>query len=713
MIRKLLCIFTTAVFSLIAAAQQQAPYLQWEKLYGGNNSDEASSVQQTTDGGYIVAGLTLSNDRDVSGNHGSYDAWIVKLKIDGNLQWQKSLGGSGGDNANSILQTTDGGYIIAGSTDSNDGDVSGNHGQTDAWIVKLSAAGNIQWQKTYGSSGNDAAYSIQLTTDGGYVFAGSSGANDGDVTGNHGNNDYWVVKTDAEGNIQWQKSYGGSNLDRANSIQQTADGGYVVAGSTASNDGDVTGFQGVFDYWIIKLNSNGRLQWQKSYGGTGYDWATSILQTQGGGYIVTGSTASYDGDVTGYHTGVGCSCYTDYWVIKLHADGSLIWEKALGGFDDDIPCNVLQTDDGNFIVAGWAYYAGGDITHGHGLNDFWIVNLNKAGKINWEKTYGQAHFDEAYSIAQTSDKGFIIAGWGGGSEGGKSTVSRGGSDYEIMKISPDILDDNIIINGGNVAAKCSAVNSLSWLINNANSNIVRLYRYGKLSDSSVNQTGTITFNNLQPGTYYVTETSNGITTTSTSIDILPVPVSAGTTNITSGSATLNWNNVECADDYIIKYKVWGTAEWTQEKTSGNVNTYNLTGLTPATTYIAKVASNKTKNFIKGTSKFSESIVFTTASALTANNSDKAINIGIEQLTISPNPAKNVFVIHYKNNVQQKVSATLYNENGKAVWNSGIINESSLNNKIVNATSLAKGVYYLKLMEENGKVIGNTRIVLVN
>jgi len=143
MIRKLLCIFTTAVFNLIAAAQQ-APYLQWEKLYGGNNSDEASSVQQTTDGGYVVAGLTLSNDRDVSGNHGSYDAWIVKLKIDGNLQWQKSLGGSGGDNANSILQTTDGGYIIAGwsgFSDVNNGDVTGNHGNYDVWIAKLSVTG--------------------------------------------------------------------------------------------------------------------------------------------------------------------------------------------------------------------------------------------------------------------------------------------------------------------------------------------------------------------------------------------------------------------------------------------------------------------------------------------------------------------------------------------------------------------------------------------
>ena len=715
MIKKLPFLAFT-LFVVFATAQQQPPFLQWEKLYGGNNSDEASSVQQTTDGGYIVAGLTLSNNRDVSGNHGSNDGWVTKLNSDGALQWQKALGGSSGDEANSILQTTDGGYIVAGYTNSNDGDVSGNHGNGDAWIVKLDAAGGIQWQKTYGSSGYDVAKSIQQTTDGSYIFVGESSANDGDVSGNHGGSDCWIVKINATGNIQWQKSYGGSGADRGNSIQQTADGGYVVAAVAASNDGDITRFQGVYDYWIIKLNSNGNLQWQKSYGGTNFDWATNILQTKGGGYIIVGSSASGDGDVTGYHTGVGCSCYTDYWVVKLYPDGGLDWEKSLGGFYDDVPGTVLQTDDGNFVVAGWAYYAGGDIKFSHGLTDFWLVKLDKGGKIIWEKTYGQTRFDQASGMAQTTDKGFIVAGWKGDVEGGeaKSNINRGGSDFAVMKISPDVLDGTITTIDSATTANCSAKNSISDTIGALEPSTVRLYRYGQIYDSATNVIGHVTFNNLLPGTYYATATINGVISTSSATDILPVPVSTGVTDITSTSGRLNWQALDCADDFTIKYKVKGTTEWTQKTTAGNVNTYNLFDLLPSTKYVAKIASNKSKNFVNGTSKFSDSIVFTTSASFATNyNADNAssVNIGTAQLTVSPNPAKNFFVINYKDDAQQKINATLYNATGKAIWSSGLINTSDLNGKQVNASQFAKGIFYLKVTSEKGKTLGAVKVVI--
>ena len=413
----------------------------------------------------------------------------------------------------------------------------------------------------------------------------------------------------------------------------------MVAGITASNDGQVTRFQGVYDYWIVKLNSNGNLQWQKSYGGTGFDYANDIQQTKGGGYIIAGNSASYDGDVTGHHSGP--ATYIDYWIVRLYPNGNLNWEKSLGESYDDAANQVLQTDDGNFMVAGWAYYSGGDVSHTHGLTDFWLVNLDNQGKINWEKTYGQTRFDQAASIAQTSDKGFIVAGWEGDNEGGKgiNNKNRGGSDYAIMKLSPDVLNDNIQITNFHTTVNCSGSNSLSCLINNPNSNSVRLYRYGALYDSSVNHTGTIIFNKLTPGTYYVTETSNGVTSTSTSVDVLPVPVSTGTTNITSTGARINWTNLECADDYTIKYKVQGTNNWTEKKTAGNINIYDLSNLTPSTTYVVKVALNKSSSYVNGTSKFSDSIVFTTADAFIADNL-KAKNIGSTQLIVSPNPAKN-------------------------------------------------------------------------
>jgi hypothetical protein len=183
------------------------------KSFGGSGFEYASSIKQTPDGGYIVAGSTQSYDGDVSGNHGGYDCWVLKLSSEGDVEWTKTLGGSKSDNANSVDVTSDGSYVVAGSTESNDGDVSGNHGSTDFWVVKLSSKGIIQWQKCFGGSGSENANSIQQTSDNGYIVSGYSSSDDGDVTGNHGEGDYWVVKLSSEGIIQWEKCLGGSAED--------------------------------------------------------------------------------------------------------------------------------------------------------------------------------------------------------------------------------------------------------------------------------------------------------------------------------------------------------------------------------------------------------------------------------------------------------------------------------------------------------------------
>jgi len=234
-----------------------AQSIQWQKSLGGNGQDEAVSIQQTIEGGYIVAGYSDSNSGDVSGHHNSennfenYDYWIVKLDDQGILQWQKSLGGTNEDVAYSIRQTVDNGYIIAGSSNSNDGDVTGNHGDfsNDFWIVKLDNIGKLMWERSLGGSGKEEATSIQQTTDKGYIVSGFSNSNDGDVTNIHSHlYDYWVVKLDSTGILQWQKALGGYNDDRANYIEQTEDGGYIVAGYSSSNDGDVTTNHGSSDY---------------------------------------------------------------------------------------------------------------------------------------------------------------------------------------------------------------------------------------------------------------------------------------------------------------------------------------------------------------------------------------------------------------------------------------------------------------------------------
>jgi len=403
------------------------PRIIWQKALGGSSSEEAYSIQQTRDGGYIVAGYTKSNDGDVSGNHGWKDAWIVKLDKDGNIQWQKVFGGSNEDFALSIQQTGDEGYIVAGYTKSNDGDVTVNHGGEDAWIVKLDKDGNIQWQKVLGGSSSEEAYSIQQTRDGGYIVSGYTKSNDGDISGNHGGRDAWIAKLDRDGNIQWRKILGGSDYEEANSIQQTRDGGYIVAGYTWSNDGDVTGNHGRGDAWIVKLDRDGNIQWQKALGGSDDDWANSIQQTSDGGYIVAGWTYSDDGNVSGNHG------YIDAWIVKLDKDGNIQWQKVLGGSNGEIANSIQQTKDGGYIVAGYTGSNDGDVSGNHGGGDTWLVKLDGNGNIEWQKALGGSDYDIAYSIRQTSDGGYIVAGWTESNDGYVSG-NHGEGDVWIVKL---------------------------------------------------------------------------------------------------------------------------------------------------------------------------------------------------------------------------------------------------------------------------------------
>lgn len=348
--------------------------IQWQMALGGTAAENLLSIQPTPDGGYIASGLTYSNDGDVSGYHGGTeaDAWVVKLNSLGTIQWQKVIGGSTGcDFANAILPTADGGYIFAGHTDSHDGDVSSTAGERDVWIVKLNSNGVIQWQKTIGGAKNDYVYSLQSTNDGGYVLGGYSFSNDGAITGNHGDADALIIKLNNNGNVEWQKSLGGSNEDIARSVQPTPDGGYIVAGSTKSSNGDVTSNHGDADAWIVKLSSSGGIQWQKALGGISEDIARSIQLTADGGYILAGSTFSNNGDVNTNHGG------QDAWVVKLNSSGAIQWQKPFGGTFNEFINSIQLTADGNYIVAGQAISNNGDVTGNHGDTDAWIVKLKQ------------------------------------------------------------------------------------------------------------------------------------------------------------------------------------------------------------------------------------------------------------------------------------------------------------------------------------------------
>jgi hypothetical protein len=422
--KRLFMLFLTICAAISLSAQVQ---IQWQKCYGGTNTERAKSIQQTTDGGYIVAGFTGSNDGAVFGNHGISDIWVVKTDLQGIIQWQKCFGGTNGETANSIQQTTDGGYIIAGCTDSNNGDVSGNHSNYDFWVVKLDSQGNFIWQKCLGGTNSEFAYSIQQTTDGGFIVAGYTHSTDGDVNGNHGDRDFWVVKLNATGTLQWQKCLGGTSADEAQSVQQTSDGGFIVAGQTYSNDGDVSGIHGSKDLWIVKIDATGTLQWQKCLGGTSADEAQSIQLTSDGGYIVAGITGSNDGDVLGNHGAV------DFWVVKLDENGTVQWQKCLGGTGYDWAYSIQQNSDGGFVVAGHSNSTDGDVIGNHGNYDFWVVKLNATGTLLWQKCLGGTSADEAKSVQQTIDGGYIVTGQTFSNDGDVSGL-YGGEDFWVVKL---------------------------------------------------------------------------------------------------------------------------------------------------------------------------------------------------------------------------------------------------------------------------------------
>lgn len=431
MMVKNLC-FILFLFTLLTSAQ--SPAIQWQNSFGGSSADLGYGIKQTSDGGYIFVSNTQSTDGDITGHHGGFDIWVVKISSSGLLEWQKALGGSGSDSSQTIEITSDGGYIVAGYTDSDDGDINEEHDNLCSWIIKLSTVGEIEWQKIYVGNGFNQVHTIQQTLDGGYIVAGYdytiSGNPDG--TQNHGGKDYLVIKLSSLGDIEWQKLLGGTQDDYGYSVRQTSDGGYVVSGESVSSDGDVTENYGGSDYWIVKLSNFGDIEWQKSLGGSNSENPTSIYQTTDGGYIITGRTQSSDGDITGFHGVV------DAWIVKLNSTGTLVWQKTLGGSSADTILDVKQISEGGYIVVGSTYSFDGDVSGNHGGGDCWAVRLSSTGNIIWQKCLGGTFGDFGARISLTNDGGYIISG-NSFSIDGDRTNYYGNYDNWIIKLEPDVL----------------------------------------------------------------------------------------------------------------------------------------------------------------------------------------------------------------------------------------------------------------------------------
>ncbi len=396
-------------------------FSSFSSVKGGLGLDRAETFLETIEGDYIIVGTANSTDGHVSGNHGSDDVWLIKLDNAGDLIWEKSLGGSLQDNGYALNLTSDGGYIIAGSSYSSDGDVSENKGTLDAWAIKVSSLGTIEWESTFGGSLGESFSSIMQTSDGGYIATGYTASLDGDVSSSNGNHDYWVVKMDAAGDLEWEETYGGSEFDTAQELAPAADGGYVIVGSTNSSDGDVTGFKGNYDVWVVKIDAAGTLQWQKTYGGTGQDSGNAIAATMDNGFVLAGRTYSTDGDVVGQHGN------QDYWVVKIDDAGTLQWQNTLGGTFGETAYDVQQTFDGDYLVAGYTQSVDGDISENFGDWDMWLVKLDVSGNLVWEKSHGDTSHDLAKSVQVTSEGAILLGGF-------ISDVSTTGDSYWMLKL---------------------------------------------------------------------------------------------------------------------------------------------------------------------------------------------------------------------------------------------------------------------------------------
>jgi hypothetical protein len=344
--------------------------LEWETNLGGSADDGGYTIYVTEDHEYLAAGFTESTDVQVTGNHGEKDCWIVKLDSEGSVLWRKCYGGSKSEIIYGIAQTSDGGFVFASESVSSDGDLPGNLGGADFWIFKIDHLGNVVWSKVYGGSNLDTPNRVEIGPDNYIYVIGQTNSNDGDISFSNGGLDIWLLKLDQAGNLVWQNTLGGSNYDFGTDLVFSSNGKLVISGCVYSSNGDVTDNNGGMDFWLAELNDQGNVIWQKAFGGSGDDAALSIEVMGNSGFLIFGDTQSNNGDVVGNDGG------QDFWLVRVSNTGELMWQKTYGGTLDESGYGIARLKDGGVALAGRTRSNNGDVSGNHGSSDFWIVKLS-------------------------------------------------------------------------------------------------------------------------------------------------------------------------------------------------------------------------------------------------------------------------------------------------------------------------------------------------
>ena len=379
---------TVLVFVIVCCVSGAPPPGEdWNRTYGGSSADRGISVQETIDGGYIIAGYTQSFGAGLS------DGWLLKVYANGTEDWNQTFGGSFSDLGYSVQQTTDGGYIIAGETYS----YSASSEEGDGWLVKTTRAGVEEWNSTFGGPASDYCWSVQQTNDSGYIIAGETNSFGA------GSSDGWLLKVYANGTEEWNQTFGGSSPDFCYAVQQTKEGGYIVAGGTESFA------MGGSDVWLLKVYANGTEAWNMTYGDFSYEYGYSVQQTKDGGYIIAGETYSF---------GAGSS---DVWLLKVYANGTEDWNITFGGPSYDSGWSVWQTTDSGYILAG------STSSFGAGNSDVLLLKVGANGTAKWNMTFGGSSYEYGRSVQQTTDGGYIITGF-------TNSFGTGSYDLWLLKV---------------------------------------------------------------------------------------------------------------------------------------------------------------------------------------------------------------------------------------------------------------------------------------
>ena len=367
------------------------PQSTFTRTFGGSGLDYGNSVQQTMDGGYVIAGVKERQSPFL------LQAWLIKTDSQGEEEWNKTFGGYGFDHGLSVQQTMDGGYIVGGN--------SFVETCSDCWsydflLIKTDFQGEAEWTKTFGGDDVDQGLAVQQTTDGGYIITGLT------YSFGNGDKDIWLIKVDSQGEKEWDQTFGGSSEDRGYSVQQTIDGGYIIAGSKE-------GLDGWADAWLIKTDSQGEEEWNRIFDGSEgsyINYARFVQQTIDGGYIITGGQ---------YYSGFRGR---DIWIIKTDSQGGDEWNRTFGGGGEDEGSSVQQTTDGGYIITG---YTG---SYGNGLYDAFLLKTDTQGAEEWTQTFGGSDYDYGNSVQQTTDGGYIITG---------QTGSYGNGVRDVLLIKTD------------------------------------------------------------------------------------------------------------------------------------------------------------------------------------------------------------------------------------------------------------------------------------